>query len=370
MHRRSQQHRLTQAWRRPGLLIWAALGISTLRCGVSERLPPGPVDEPGGERGDPDKGGEYPGGAEGSEGGAKPTHGGATAGGMVNSEAGAKHEAGSGGTLEPIETTAGAGAGAQSDEGGAAGNAAGGGTTGNPTSQLGGTSGGSSVNPASGGASGTQSTTGDGGSSGGATASGGQASGGRTGSGGTLNTGGKNLGGDDEPRAGRPACFVEGTPVTLANGTQRAIEEIRVGDEVLSYDPEQQTFLRGQVVQLFVHPHTPALVEIDHRVTTTPEHPFFASGRFKRADALNLDEDRLFEWIQRPGTQPLFGDVGANPSRDASTIFLSAAREHELESLVTRAADVTTYNLEVVPSHTYFAAGFLVHNLKPIPEIP
>src|SRR5438128_1846534 len=51
------------------------------------------------------------------------------------------------------------------------------------------------------------------------------------------------------------SCFVAGTAITIADGTKKPIEEIAVGDEVLSYDTDLGVPTVGKVTKLLVHPH-------------------------------------------------------------------------------------------------------------------
>ena len=140
---------------------------------------------------------------------------------------------------------------------------------------------------------------------------------------------------------GGGSCFVAGTPVTMADGSLRAIEALRAGDRVLAYDPARGAAVPRRVLQTFVHPATPRLLRINGRITTTPEHLFFVEGRWVAAGAL------------APGD--LLLRVSADPA--------SPLRE-PVVSLEPLPGDVTTYNLEVEELHDYVADGVLVHNTK------
>jgi hypothetical protein len=133
-----------------------------------------------------------------------------------------------------------------------------------------------------------------------------------------------------------PACFVAGTAITMADGRTVPIERIREGDLVLSYDESAGLNVTGRVTRTFVHPDTRGLVELNG-ITTTREHRFFSAGRWVRADQLG------------PGAA-LQDPSGATP---AVAVLTSLSRH------------ATTYNFEVARTHTYYAGGFLVHNMKP-----
>jgi len=140
-------------------------------------------------------------------------------------------------------------------------------------------------------------------------------------------------------------CFTAGTPIAMADGSTKPVEEVVAGDVVLSYDASSGELVQGNVERLLVHASTPVLVRINGDLTTTPEHRFFVNGDWIRADHLRIG-DRLL------GAQLTVG-VDGSP-----TSHVKVARLEELPG------GVTTYNLEVAPYHDYFAGGVLVHNIK------
>ena len=71
-------------------------------------------------------------------------------------------------------------------------------------------------------------------------------------------------------------CFIPGTSITMADGTVKPIEDIRVGDSVLTHQGRAR-----QVIETFCHDVDGELLEIkvrgsNERLFVTPEHPFFA----------------------------------------------------------------------------------------------
>jgi hypothetical protein len=144
-------------------------------------------------------------------------------------------------------------------------------------------------------------------------------------------------GGDPGGGSGGGGCFVAGTPVTLADGSIVPIEEVGAGDQVLSFNPDTDSLELGTVQRLLVHPDTQALLRINGRLTTTPEHHFFSNGQWIRADSLELGDPMVR--ADGAGTEPVV----------------------QLELLQ---GPETVYNLEVLPYHDYFADGVLVHNLQ------
>ena len=145
-----------------------------------------------------------------------------------------------------------------------------------------------------------------------------------------------------------PACFVAGTPITMADGSLRPIEAVRTGDRVLSFDLTRSELVPGLVTRTFVHPGTAELVVVNETLVTTANHPFYSGGAWSRADSLE------------PGSALLaLGDA------DPSTSVRLEARSDSVRQLATRAGTATTYNFEVTVHHNYFAGSILVHNKPP-----
>lgn len=135
-------------------------------------------------------------------------------------------------------------------------------------------------------------------------------------------------------------CFVAGTLVTTEDG-QKPIEEIQVGDKVLSEDETTGEVAVKTVTETYVN-ETDELIHIGvngETISATPSHPFYVNkfgwtlaGSLKAGDVLVLSNGELVtvEWVQ-----------------------------HEiLES------PIKVYNFEVEDFHTYFVGenSVLVHN--------
>lgn len=138
-----------------------------------------------------------------------------------------------------------------------------------------------------------------------------------------------------------PYCFVAGTLVTTEQG-QKPIEEIKVGDKVLSENPETGEIAYKTVEETYIN-ETDELIHVHvngETISATPNHPFYVNkfgwtlaGSLKAGDVLVLSNGELVtvEWVQ-----------------------------HEiLES------PIKVYNFEVEDFHTYFVGecSVLVHNM-------
>jgi hypothetical protein len=149
-----------------------------------------------------------------------------------------------------------------------------------------------------------------------------------------------------------PTCFVAGTAITMADGSTKPIEQVAVGDLVLSWDEQGARLVAGHVSETFVHPDSDRLVVVNGELRTTTMHRFFVDGQWVRADALEPGAALL---TVAPGPSGVTSGAGA-------TMVIGRGEVQTLASLPGRA---TTYNFEVDVHHDYFAGGVLVHNLKP-----
>ena len=131
-----------------------------------------------------------------------------------------------------------------------------------------------------------------------------------------------------------PKCFKEGTLVKTKNGDKK-IEDIKVGEKVLSKNPETGEITYKTVTKLYRN-ETHAWVTIHlgkkYVITTTLLHVFFVSGA-GRKNAYTLKQ----------GSQ-LFDMNGNN--RTVTSLEIKKTKHNE-----------KTYNIEVEDFHTYFVSS-------------
>jgi len=140
--------------------------------------------------------------------------------------------------------------------------------------------------------------------------------------------------------AARACSFAGATPVLMANGQLKAIEDVVVGDLVIATDPETGQSGPRAVEEVFVHDDTLIdLVAGGEVLATTEDHPFWSitDHRFIRADALKAGDHLL--------------------SAHGDPITITALDTHPSEP-------VAAYNLAINDIHTYHvgSTGVLVHN--------
>ncbi|MFK4085752.1 polymorphic toxin-type HINT domain-containing protein [Kribbella sp. NPDC020789] len=144
-------------------------------------------------------------------------------------------------------------------------------------------------------------------------------------------------------KAPKDFCSFAGTTgVLMADGTTKAIKDIKPGDKVVATDPETGLRAAKTVLQVWLHDDTLTDLAVDGgTVTTTEDHPFWSvtDGQFERADEL------------APGEQVL--TATGRPILVVGLAARTARRGH-------------AYNLTVADIHTYYvsagSAFVLVHN--------
>jgi RHS repeat-associated protein len=148
-------------------------------------------------------------------------------------------------------------------------------------------------------------------------------------------------------------CFVAGTRVAMADGTQKAIEAIEVGEQVLAFDEATGLVLPAAVTHVFVHDawrDRAKTIRVNGRLRATVNHPFFVNGQWVRAEHIRTGD--VLRRLEAGGA----GDGDGDGKEQATTVT------ETVDTLIPLPGVDTVYNLEVDRYHTYFAEGIVVHN--------
>lgn len=176
------------------------------------------------------------------------------------------------------------------------------------------------------------------------------------GSGGVLVSKATAMDAGPRPVAAEPpgvSCFLAGTPVRMADGSEKAIETIEVGERVLGLDggtDEVIGFGRPTLDGRQLHALN------DSGFFVTADHPFLTTGGLKALDPETTN-------LARPALKVGRLEVG--------DVLLTVNGPVELRSIRSQdaPADTVVYNLHLLSGNIYVAAGFLVHNYGPPPGI-
>jgi RHS repeat-associated protein len=154
-----------------------------------------------------------------------------------------------------------------------------------------------------------------------------------------------------EPGIGPGSCFVVGTPVLMADGSEKPIESIQVGEAVLAWNEETKTTFSTKVVSALHHEEkmqTLFDVELEdgRRLTVNNDHPMY---------------------VVEDGTFTFSDEFAARFAKGESITFLDKKNQPiKVASLQMRRQVCKTYNLHVEGQgkngHTYYANDILVHN--------
>lgn len=136
--------------------------------------------------------------------------------------------------------------------------------------------------------------------------------------------------------AEKGGCFLAGTRILMADGTTKAIEDVRTGDKILTRLSDVSSILiEDTVVRTFKHNVNGYLI-INGSLSVTDIHQILVNGVWKTAGEIKN------------------GDVLVD--QKGNRVYVN--------SIEKKAGRVPVYNFETELRHTYFANGIYVHNDK------
>jgi superfamily I DNA/RNA helicase len=155
-------------------------------------------------------------------------------------------------------------------------------------------------------------------------------------------------------------CLVGGTLVTMADGSERPIERLKVGDEVLSANGE-----RAQVVRTYRSDERYAGIRIrtggGRTLLSTPEHTHFAGGVGDSRELLTtISQAPAQATIERAAPPlPMIRAADVRPGM----LMLDADGNYDVVLEVERAQlNQPVYDLDIEPTHNFIANGIVTHN--------
>jgi hypothetical protein len=160
-------------------------------------------------------------------------------------------------------------------------------------------------------------------------------------------------------------CFVAGTKILLENGLTKNIEDVVVGDYVVSFDLKNNEPKISKVLNIFSK-EINKIVEYEFsdgsNLKATIDHPIYV---IDKGWANYSGEPEQYNDVSFEGTRPIkklevekieIGDVVKLYNGDVKLVNMNVIEESTL-----------VYNLsEIEKYHTYFANNILVHNYRPV----
>ncbi len=131
---------------------------------------------------------------------------------------------------------------------------------------------------------------------------------------------------------GCTTCITEGTPVLLANGTARRIEQMpRTGGAMLfapTADGRLGTAMQAEMMVQGERECVSLILQDGRTLVCTPDHKILCTdGRWVRADQLVLDQDRVVVGLEAPLDER--GDDEADYTLQVSKLTFTMDTEHE-----------------------------------------
>lgn len=153
------------------------------------------------------------------------------------------------------------------------------------------------------------------------------------------------------------SCFPAGTKITMADGTYKNIEEVQIGEPVLSYNLKSNQFTTWTVKNI-AKPRHPVWEINNGLIRMTDDHPL----RIKKSDdqegwgVINVEEGKEATRIDDEIVQLEKGDQ----------LFTEEGKWIEIYAISFSTELVKTYDLiSLSGRRTYFANGILVHEENP-----
>ena len=150
-------------------------------------------------------------------------------------------------------------------------------------------------------------------------------------------------------------CFVADTKVIMADGTTKNIQDVKIGEYVKGAGGEISEVKNVHMPKLGERRDNKVYSFNGGRYFVTAEHPFMTTDGWKAIDPVWSMEEH-----------PKMSAIGYLKEGDT---LITEDGEEVIKSIEFKeyAPETQLYNLMLGGNHTYFADGYLVHNLKCVP---
>lgn len=148
-------------------------------------------------------------------------------------------------------------------------------------------------------------------------------------------------------------CFDPGSKVLMADGTEKNIEDVEVGDMVMSLDEETGEYVPQKVLATIIREKSDDLVYVNlsngTRIGMRAYHPLLTTEGWKSL---------------RPEQAETVMDVGEVPMLEVGDTIVGYEENVTIVSIEEREDidNYNTYNLTIENTHNYIVEGVVVHN--------
>jgi intein/homing endonuclease len=133
-------------------------------------------------------------------------------------------------------------------------------------------------------------------------------------------------------------CFVKGTQILMEDGSYKKIEDVAVGDRIMSYDTEAGRYIGSSVVKTTKN-DAGKYYSVNESMKITPGHVLNVSGAWKLSEEMKVND-----------------------------FLINAAGERiPITSIREISEPVEVFNLITEEPNNFFAENFLVHNENALP---
>jgi intein/homing endonuclease len=151
------------------------------------------------------------------------------------------------------------------------------------------------------------------------------------------------------------SCFIAGTKVTMADGSEKNIEDIVIGDEVISLNENELSLEPKKVIGLKTPIHNDMVKYVfanQTEIVCTFDHPFYV-GDLELASYTPFLTNKRYE-LNKEVRQIKGGDM----------VYLSngVSKTAVKDIIELDEKDTQTYIITVEDNHNFYANGILVHN--------
>lgn len=170
------------------------------------------------------------------------------------------------------------------------------------------------------------------------------------------------MGSNEVLKNGANSCFVEGTMITLADGSQVAIETLTLNQLLLSADIETLEDTNN-ISDLYSW-------SCNELIESRIQSPISKIGVKKAIKTIILNDGLLEatpEHSQLVKKEGIWKFVAFKDIEEGDYLYNIDGEEIQIMSVVSNFSEKNVYPLTLSPSHTYFANGILTHNLKDAP---
>ena len=146
------------------------------------------------------------------------------------------------------------------------------------------------------------------------------------------------------------SCFIAGTMIRMFDGTDKKIEDVIIGDELLGYHGEKNKVLAFD--RPLLNRRTLYAIN-DKNCFVTEEHPFLTTVGWKSIypPSLKAEDENMYQQLEID-----YMCLGQD------LITLNGTKKLDSLSFDKKASNQTVYNFILDGNNTYYANGYLVHN--------